>query len=141
MQSASVDVGWEMTTPDLQALIELLSGCRNLLNTLRTVSGSKGSTVYSCIESRGGSLVNVESTIKELDDAIANHSTLTAPTLPGAGGGNALDARRYRWLRANAYEGRMESRGPNPDFALNCDEPESEWDAAIDAAMTPQQGG
>jgi len=55
--------------------------------------------------------------------------------------GDALDARRYRWLRANACEGRMESRGPNPDFALNCDEPESEWDAAIDAAMTPQQGG
>ena len=25
MQSASVDVGWEMTTPDLQALIELLN--------------------------------------------------------------------------------------------------------------------
>ena len=45
------------------------------------------------------------------------------------------DAARYRYLRANCVQGRMESRGPNPDFALNCDEPESEWDAAIDAAM------
>lgn len=45
------------------------------------------------------------------------------------------DAARYRWLRGNACEGRMETRGPRPDFALNCDEPESEWDAAIDAAM------
>jgi hypothetical protein len=44
------------------------------------------------------------------------------------------DAERYRWLRGNCVEGRMESPGPNPDFALNCDEPENEWDAAIDAA-------
>jgi hypothetical protein len=44
------------------------------------------------------------------------------------------DAERYRWLRANAVEGRMETRGPRPDFAMNCDEPETEWDAAIDAA-------
>lgn len=44
------------------------------------------------------------------------------------------DAERYRWLRENAVEGRMESRGPRPDFAMNCDEPETEWDTAIDAA-------
>jgi len=45
------------------------------------------------------------------------------------------DAMRYRWLRENCCEGRMETRGPWQDFSLNCDEPESEWDAAIDAAM------
>ncbi len=44
------------------------------------------------------------------------------------------DAERYRWLRGNCVEGHMESPGPNPDFALNCDEPENKWDAAIDAA-------
>lgn len=37
---------------------------------------------------------------------------------------------RYRWLRANAVNGSIGL----PDGWLSCDEPESEWDAAIDAA-------
>lgn len=50
------------------------------------------------------------------------------------------DAERYRFIRANCVVGRMESRGPNPDFYLNCDEPESEWDAAIDRALGSEKG-
>lgn len=41
------------------------------------------------------------------------------------------DARRYRWLRSNACDGFMRADGGS----LNCDEPESEWDAWIDASM------
>ena len=48
--------------------------------------------------------------------------------------GDALDAVRYRFLRANAVYGRFES--DDGSLALNCDEPEKEWDAHIDAAMT-----
>lgn len=45
-----------------------------------------------------------------------------------------VDASRYRFLRANASWGTIFC-GPLPGGSLNCDEPESEWDAAIDAAM------
>ena len=51
------------------------------------------------------------------------------------------DAKRYRWLRANAVRGRMESCGRHHAFALNCDEPESEWDATIDAARAAEGEG
>lgn len=44
------------------------------------------------------------------------------------------DGERYRFLRANAVHGRFES--DDGSLALNCDEPENEWDAHIDAAMT-----
>lgn len=50
---------------------------------------------------------------------------------PCCGGHIEKDAARYRWLREHMIFGRM--GGSN--FAINCDEPPSEWDAAIDAAM------
>lgn len=116
-----------MPTPDLQALIELSDddierGC------------------IAAVEASGFGAKHWPHTYPDADQlrkvvrAVLN-TRQTAPTLPGAGGGDALDAARYRWLRANVVEGRMESRGPRPDFALNCDEPEWEWDAAIDAAL------
>ena len=42
------------------------------------------------------------------------------------------DAERYRWLRNQATSGVMTTPCHG---SLNCDEPESEWDAWIDAAM------
>jgi hypothetical protein len=54
------------------------------------------------------------------------------------GAGDAEDAARYRWLRSHAVYGRMET--DRSGFALNCDEPESEWDAAIDAARAGERG-
>lgn len=47
--------------------------------------------------------------------------------------------RRYRWLRKNCTSGRMEDASGL--FELNCDEPESEWDAAIDAILADREGG
>jgi hypothetical protein len=83
--------------------------------------------------------VQVDYTCPADDDArliAAMHEALPALLAIAEGAEtDRADARRYRWLRANAVFGRMESRGPKPDFALNCDEPESEWDAAIDAAL------
>lgn len=43
------------------------------------------------------------------------------------------DARRYRWLRKHAVTGSIGFDAENG--WLNADEPESEWDAAIDTAM------
>lgn len=48
------------------------------------------------------------------------------------GGSEARDAARYRWLREFAVNG---SIGIPFHGWLNCDEPASEWDSAIDAAM------
>lgn len=48
------------------------------------------------------------------------------------GGSDARDAARYRWLREFAVNG---SIGIPFHGWLNCDEPASEWDSAIDAAM------
>jgi hypothetical protein len=44
------------------------------------------------------------------------------------------DAERYRFIRANASAGTIFCC-PLPSGSLNCDEPESEWDAAIDSAI------
>lgn len=58
---------------------------------------------------------------------------------PGVPDDVVKDAERYRWLRVACFGGHM--LGWN--FNLNCDEPEAEWDAAIDAAMlaSPAQKG
>jgi hypothetical protein len=48
------------------------------------------------------------------------------------GGSEARDAARYRWLREFAVNG---SIGIPFHGWLNCDEPASEWDSAIDVAM------
>lgn len=48
------------------------------------------------------------------------------------GDSEARDAARYRWLREFAVNG---SIGIPFHGWLNCDEPASEWDSAIDAAM------
>ena len=48
------------------------------------------------------------------------------------------DAARYRWLRNQATDGFM---GTPRYGSLNCDEPESEWDAWIDSAMSQEGEG
>ena len=104
-----------MTTPDLQALIELLA------QEIRRVDGS---------HTLGAS---------ELAEALVPFIQATAPTLPGAGGGDALDARRYRWLRDNDM---FDPASQPPELARAFSRyTGSALDAAIDAAMTPQQGG
>ena len=42
---------------------------------------------------------------RELETAVANHSTLTAPTLPGAGGGD--DTARMNYLEDHGYPGQF----------------------------------
>lgn len=50
----------------------------------------------------------------------------------------ARDAGRYRWLRNNCSVGSFSTY--DPPFRLNCDEPASEWNAAIDAAISGAAG-
>ena len=55
-----------------------------------------------------------------------------------AGAGDAQDAARYRFLRSYCTEGYMKAYGTwnmPVDLILNCDEPEKEWDASIDAQI------
>lgn len=48
------------------------------------------------------------------------------------------DAARWRFVRKNASNGTIFCASL-PAGALNCDEPESEWDASVDAAIAAQQ--
>jgi hypothetical protein len=113
VQFPSVDAGWEMSidTPDLQALIEL-----------------SDDDLCDVIEMDAMQAVKI---IRQLQ---------TAPTLPGAGGGDALDAARYRWLREQNWNNcdLCVVVNPKDTVRLGSDCPSGDrLDAAIDAAMTP----
>lgn len=133
VQFSSVDAGWEMTTPDLQALIELLPcpfcGSPNV--------GLRG----RCIECDN---------CKASSGEVSRHGNLyelyrqwntrhTAHTLPGAGGGDARDAARYRWLRERMCVEDMPK--DHPSWSTPSEHESAKIDAAIDAALPPQQGG
>ncbi len=60
-----------------------------------------------------------------IEAAIAHLSTTEAR--------DGVNARRYLWLRKNCSDGYFRSSQTN--FTLNCDEPENEWDAAIDREL------
>ncbi|VVE53368.1 hypothetical protein PCO31111_04884 [Pandoraea communis] len=74
-----------------------------------------------------------------LDTAIAFRlfKALKARAALSADGGERKDAERWRWLVSN---GRTGSIGFG-DWWINADEPKSEWDAAIDAAIAAKAKG
>jgi hypothetical protein len=53
---------------------ELLEGCRNLLNLVRTEIRNDKPKVYACIKSRDGSFVDVTDTIAAIDAALASQA-------------------------------------------------------------------
>lgn len=69
---------------------------------------------------------------RDREHELAKRFAREAEALRNENAGLREDAQRYRWIREWCNEGRMEAFGFG--FALNCDEPESCWDATIDAA-------
>lgn len=145
-----------MTTPDLQALIELSDDATPGEWRVST-SGNDSESVWQVADLGGGSepvQVTIAADIQDYcrpaeDDAEficalvnwfrANHSTLPAPTLPGAGGGDAWDAARLDWLEQFADEDAIVPL--ILDWKWNGKRYGAGLRAAIDAALPPQQGG
>ena len=100
-----------MTTPDLQALIELSDD----------------------------DLCDVIEMMDAMEVARIMRRLAAAPTLPGAGGGDARDAARYRWLRERMCVEDMPK--DHPSWSTPSEHEPAKIDAAIDAALPPQQGG
>jgi hypothetical protein len=159
-----------MTTPDLQALIELSEkatagpwrecghdrgGCScGLIWSLSEdlpVADASMSNDEETRQARTGSeqrKYNAEFIAALVNWFRANHSTLTAPTLPGAGGGDALDAARWKHVVNYGVPVRNQSgdqeamwlafSGPH-DWHFGST-PTDAIDKAI-ASLPPQQGG
>ena len=125
-------------TPDLQALIELSEKCTDgpwsvPAGDPNVVVGRNSANTF--VAHCPMPYQNAAFIAALVNWFRANHSTLTTPTLPGAGGGNALDARRYRWLRDNDM---FDPASQPPELARAFSRyTGSALDAAIDAATTP----
>lgn len=60
----------EAAEAEAARLREKLEGTLTVMDLLRTVHGNNGATIYSHVESRGGSLVNVESVVNDVRAAL-----------------------------------------------------------------------
>lgn len=82
---------------------------------------------------------NFETILTLIEDLRAARRNAEMVLVPGirVAGTFIRDAKRYRWLKENTITG---SLGFN-DWWINGDEPSSEWDSAIDAAMKEQDNG
>ena len=138
VQFSSVAAGWRMSdnapTPELVALLPC-PFCGGKAHLER-----QGHVACMTPRCRGfGAFDNSGTPSEQNGSAVTRWNTRAAPTLPGAGGGDALDARRYRWLRDNDM---FDPASQPPELARAFSRyTGSALDAAIDAAMTPQQGG
>ena len=135
VQSEAVDAGWEMNTPDLQALIERSDYDGNTGIYVRAVCEGKwgshdiaelsGDSLLNWLRADGGCNALAENTLLTLfgHEQVARQP---APTLPGAGGGDALDAARLNFLRNGGWEVMQDPKYWPKHL---------KFDGAIDAAM------
>lgn len=93
--------------------------------------------LYAALNAFQASLIDAspkgeDSIARAFDRAVLEPMRRGAKADSPKGGSDARDAARYRWLREFAVNG---SIGIPFHGWLNCDEPASEWDSAIDDAM------
>ena len=156
VQFPSVDAGCQMNTPDLQALIELARKHAQNAQFNAGIVVSLNTVMVAMLpgferDAFDNLLAHLEKTTTLMNQC-ADQLSQTAPTLPGAGGG---DAEYLRWRLTEIMplfeeardalpaitESARSLRGIRADLAARMDAAGTRTRAEFDAAMTPQQGG